>query len=270
MPVLPLTGDCRGDPVLALALPTSRSREEVLIAASDVTAVDTYTGVALRTSIEYHARWCQQPVTFCPPRDGAAWDLLSNLVGHELPGHVVVADDAPPAAPHVRDAVLPAQRIEEAGLMNRTASRMARSIGGERYGDRAAVMIATAFSVLADNALHHGSSSPIGAVYAVGYDREAHALQLVVTDLGPGLTGAAEPRDAMNRIVKHSRGAPRRRGSFHGLAGLAADADRKEIDLELRIASGAARLSWRRGDADIWESGSVPGFTAAAIVRLDQ
>ena len=85
----------------------------------------------------------------------------------------------------------------------------------------------------------------------------------MVTDLGAGLGAADDPEEAMIELIERSQNQ-----RAAGLAGLVADAGRKEIDLELRIASAGGRLSWREGVADVSAEQAVPGFTAAAIIRL--
>ena len=268
MPLFSLTGDRRGESVLALVAP-SGERDEVLIAAEGLTGVDAYTGVALRRGLEFYARYRQQPVTFCPPNDSAVWDLLSNLMGHDLPVHFTLSADALPAATHTRSAVLPARRYTSVAAVRDYADLMP-AVVGENYGMRHAIFLAKAFSVFTENALEHASDSPIGAVAAIGYDRESDALQLVVTDLGVGLTAESDPYEAMLKIAERSQGTIGRPGTLGGLAGLVREAQRKEIDLELRIASGAGRLSWRERLPDVSEAQTVSGFTAAAILHLDQ
>jgi anti-sigma regulatory factor (Ser/Thr protein kinase) len=268
MLVFSLTGDHRGESALAL-VPPSSERDELLIAAEELTACDTYSAVALRAAAEFYARYRQQPVTFCPPADSGVWDLLANLMGRDLPAHFTLSGDASPPAPSARCAVLPCQRITSIADVHAIAEHMPEIVG-ENYGMRPAIFLATAFSVFAENALQHASTSPIGAVAGVGYEREAEALQLVVTDLGPGLTADRDPYEAIIQMVERSQGNPRGQGVLGGLAGLVADAQRKGIDLELRIASGAGRLSWRAGAPNVSEAQAVPGFTAAAILNLDE
>ncbi len=96
--------------------------------------------------------------------------------------------------------------------------------------------MASAFGVLGENALIHAPDSRLED-RGNRIEREAGVLQLVVTDLARGLADAEDADEAVIDLVERSQ-RPR-----WGLDGLIAEARRKDIDFELRIASATGRLS---------------------------
>ena len=257
-----ITGDQRGESALAHLPVLGNPVEEVLIEARGLSHIDAFTAVTLRALVEYHGRHGQQTVTFRPPEGATTWSVLSNLMGRDLPRHFCLARETSPPASRARAAVLPTQRVETLDVADLIADGLPDVIGDE-YGRRNARFLAGAFGALAENALVHGSRSPTSALAAIGFDREANALQLVVNDLGKGLSLADDPEEAVIDLVERSG------DTGGGIAGLARDAERKEIDLDLRIASSGGRLSWRGGVPKVSAAQAVPGFTAAAIVHLE-
>lgn len=260
--IVSINGDQRGESALAHLPRFGTPREELLIAASGLSHVDTFTGIAVRALVEYYGRSCQQSITFCPPAKSPVWSMLSTLVGRDLPKHFALADGAGPPRAAARAVVLPTQRVETLAVTRLLSDGMIDLVG-DAYGKRNASMLAAAFGVFVENALVHGGESPIGALAAISHERETHALQLVVTDLGAGLVAEEEPEAAVIEMVERSE------TGFHGLAGLVADARKKGIDFELRIASGGGRLAWGEGPANVFGAQAVPGFTAAGIIHLD-
>jgi hypothetical protein len=260
--IVSFSGDQRGESALTHLPARHAERQELLIQASGLAKADTYTAVVTRALIEFYARRGQQTVTFCPPADPPTWGLLATLIGCDLPRHFTLTDDAP-KPPTARAAMIPVQPIASIEVADLLTRGLRQEIG-ETYGKRNIAILEGAFGTLVENGIEHAPDSPVGVLAAIGHEREAHVLQLVVCDLGAGLGAAADPEEAMIELVERSQSRP-----AAGLAGMVADARRKEIDLELRIASGASRLSWRHGVADVRADQAVPGFTAAAIIHLD-
>lgn len=261
--IVSISGDQRGESALAHLPTPGAAREELLIEASGLAKVDAFTAVTARALVEHYGRRGQQSVTFCPPTATAVWNLLSNLMGSDLPRHFALVDGASPPSSRARDAVLPTQRVESLNVADLLADGMPRVVG-DAYGKRNARFLGAAFGALAENAVLHASDSPVGALAAIGYDRESHALQVVVTDLGAGLGAAEDPEEGLTELMERSD------AKLGGVAGLTRDAQQKGIDLELRIASAGGRLSWRNAVPRVSGAQAVPGFTAAAIVHLDR
>lgn len=261
--IVSITGDQRGESALAHLPTLGGPREEILVEARGLTRVDSFTAVTLRALVEYYGRRLQQTVTFRPPTVSTVWDLLSNLMGADLPRHFCLADETSPPAPHAQGAVLPTQRVTSLDITDLLTDGLPTVIG-DAHGPRNARFLAAAFGVLVENALIHAPNSAVGALGAIDHEREANALQLVVTDLGAGLGAPEDPQEAVIGLVERSD------ENGGGIAGLVGDAQRKGIDLELRIASGSGRLSWRNGVPKVSEAQAVPGFTAAAIIHLDR
>jgi hypothetical protein len=259
-----ISGDQRGETALANLPNVGAGGEELHIEAGGLVKVDACTAVALRALVEYHGSRCHKTVTFRPPRSGQTSALLASLLGAGLPDYFCLASGTSFPVGRSRAAILPTRRIESLDDNDEVAEGLLDLIDDEIYGCRNVALVATAFGVFGENALIHAPDSVVGTLAAIAYEREASALQLVVTDLGRGLADAEDPYEAVIDLVERSQ----QHGG--GLDGLVADAHRKEIDLELRIASSSGRLSWRNGVPNVSEAQAVPGFTATAIIHLDQ
>jgi len=262
--IVSISGDQRGETALANLPTVGAGGEELRVEAGGLVKVDAYTAVVLRALAENYGSRYRKTVTFRPPKSDETWALLASLLGAGLPDYFCPAAGATFPVVHSRAAILPTRRIESVDDNDEVAERLLDLIDSDSYGRRNVALMASAFAVLGENALIHAADSVIGTFAAIAYERDAGTLQLVVTDLGRGLVGAEDPYEAVIDLVERSQ----QHGG--GLDGLVADARRKEIDLELRIASSSSRLSWRNGVPNVSEAQAVPGFTAAAIIHLDR
>lgn len=259
--LISISGDQRGESALVHLPNPNAEREEVLIEAQGLTHVDAFTAAALRGAVEYYGRRCQKTVTFGPPANTTVWRLLSSLMGTDLSHHFCLARGAAPPT-QARAAVLPTQRIDSLDVTDLIANGLPELIG-DNYGRRNARLLASAFGTLVENSLMHASTSPIGTLATINFEKDANTLQLVVADLGPGLGGAKDAEGALINLVEQSQ------KSGGGLTGLVEDSQRKEIDMELRIASAGGRLEWRDGTPEISGAQFLHGFTSAAIIQLE-
>jgi hypothetical protein len=235
--IISISGDQRGEAALTHLPVPGANGEELRIEAGGLSDVDVYTAVVIRALAEYYGSRCRMVVSLQPPRQAATWRLLAALLGRGLPEQFCLAPETEFPAMGSRAAILPTRLIDSLDDNDEVADHVVDLIGNN-YGYRNADLMAAAFGVLGENALLHGVDSPVRPIAAIGHERESNVLQLVVTDLGRGLV-SADPYEHMIDLVERSE---QTRG---GLYGLNAEARRKEIDLELRIASSAARLSWR-------------------------
>lgn len=262
--IVSISGDQRGETALANLPTVGVGDEELRVEAGGLVKVDAYTAVALRALVEYYGSRCHKMVTFRPPASDETWALLAGLLGAGLPEYFCLAAGASFPRGRSRAAILPTRRIESLDDNDEVAEGLLDLIDGDTYGRRNVALMATAFAVFGENALIHAADSVIGTLAAIIYEREASTLELVVTDLGRGLADAEDAYETVIDLVERSQ----QHGG--GLDGLVADARRKEIDLELRIASSSGRLLWRNGVPNVSEAQAVPGFTAAAIIHLDR
>lgn len=262
--IVSISGDQRGETGLANLPTVATGGEELRVEAGALVKADAYTAVALRALVEYYGSRCHKTVTFRPPRSDETWTLLAALLGAGLPDYFCLSAGASFPVERSRAAILPTRRIDSPDDNDQVAEGLLDLIDGDMYGRRIVALMASAFAVLGENALIHAPDSVTGTLAAIAYERDASTLQLVVTDLARGLAGAEDPYEALLDLVERSQ------QDGGGLDGLVADARRKEIDLELRIASSSGRLSWRNGVANVSEAQAVPGFTATAIIHLDR
>jgi hypothetical protein len=251
---------------LALLPPEAGSWDDAIIFAGGLEYSDAWTGTTLRSAIEYQARHCSRPVSLGPPTDVDACQQLLALIGahqpQDLPGHFCLADDAEmPDIEVPRSVILPAQRIDHHAQADGLTEILPALM--QSFPTSSARLIASAFAELIENSLASGSASPIGTVATVAHEREAHALQVVVADLAPGLPQDASSVQWLEALVKNSD------GDFRAWAGLIRTAERRQLDAELVVAAGSARLSWRAGaEPHVTTASQVAGFTAALELAL--
>ncbi len=158
---------------------------------------------------------------------------------------------------------MPAFRIEDpeqAMLLGQTIARAHTRLGVEIAAARAA---AEAIVVFADNARVHAADSRIGVTVACALEPEAGELQLVALDLGQAVRADPEPVERLREMVARSR------RDLGGLASMIMLAERRGLDVTLRLASGAARARWATSERLRYEEGpAVPGLVASFAVRL--
>jgi hypothetical protein len=255
--------DLRGEAALTTLLPQAGTdASEVLVVAQHLEKVDAFTACALRALIEYHARRRATRVTLNPPDDSETYRALWHLLGEDLPKHFCLSNDAsPPGKSAPRTVLLPATVIGSfpvadgiAGLVPRLCSAMP---------SRPARLIAGAFAELVDNGLFHGDDSPINVVAAIFHERDEHALQLVVTDLGARIARESDAAAALSDCLAMSEKAD------GGLVSLVNQIGRfDDVDAGVSIASGNGRLQWANGEWTTEQAQHVDGFTASMSVRL--
>jgi hypothetical protein len=184
-------------------------------------------------------------------------DLLSPL-----PAGCELVEDQPRPARN-REIVVPAMRIEgpeTAELLGHTIARVHAGLGVDVSAVRA---VAGALVALAENAREHATDSSVGVMVACALERPTNELQLVALDLGGALATAADPPARLREALARSR------AQLGGLASLILLAERRGLDVTLRLASGPARARWRAGDRVRYEEGATaPGFVASFSVRL--
>jgi hypothetical protein len=251
---------------LALLPPEGGRWDDAILFAGGLRHCDAWTGTALRSAVEYQARHCSRPIGLGPPTDGNACRELLALIGahhpDDLPRHFCLSDDAElPDISVPRTVLLPAQRIDHYTDADRFTDILPTLLHAFPQGS--ARLIASAFGELTDNSLQWGAASPIGTVATVAHEREAHALQVVVCDLAPGLPQAEASVEWLGGLGKRSA------GDLSAWAGLIRTAERRELDAELAVAVGSARLSWRAGgEPQVTAASQVAGFTAALELAL--
>lgn len=252
-----LPADLRSEPALLVLPERGAAPEEMFFLGEPVRHIDAWGGAALRTAIEYFARYHQRQVTLSLPESKPACDLLHALVRHCCPRHLVLPTDSPDhAAPQPRNVLLAARRILSLEHADALADDLFDRGGGELL---ATVRFAAKYlPALALNALTHGKNSPTEPVACAIHERDENEVQLVVIDLGSRMEG--EDAATLERAVK---------GRSDGtLRTLVESATARDIDLTLTLASGKARLYWRAGAWSRATAEPVPGFTAALTLPI--
>lgn len=258
---LSAAGDVRGANALQFIPRAGAVASEVMLLATAVTHVDAWTACAWRTVIEYHGRVRCVRVVLTPPKDASVCRTIVGLLGQELPKDLCYANDADvPASRAPRTVILPATAIrsfDEADLISGILPQL-----GAAFPSRAMRFVEAAFGELVDNAIEWGRGSPVGAVVAAFHERDAHELQLVVTDLGALFVPDEETHLELERLARDSVSNA---GGWGSLAGMA---ERRGLEATLEIAAGSGRLSWRGGEWSAVQTQLVGGFTAGVSVGL--
>jgi hypothetical protein len=164
-----------------------------------------------------------------------------------------------------RSVFLPATPIDDlevAALM----SRYLRAGGGASAGLSVTESryLATTLMIVADNGLQHGRSS-CGIVICGAVEPQTSTAQLVAIDLGTSISGSVDPGAALRRCVDSAR------RPFGGLQHLVDLANRANLDVSVRIASGTARSRWDSADR-LWRhdiAAFAPGFTVGISISSD-
>jgi hypothetical protein len=260
--VIKLADDLRGDEALRYMPRGVKAPEAVLISATELSGVDSWTGTVTKTIIEFHSRWQQRPIRLEPPQDPATWSMLAAMIGTDLPvGFDLAGRKSWPPDPS-RKVTLPAQRISSLDVVDKLAEAIEERLT-LNYPNKLAGYLGSAFGSVAENAVVHGAGSPTDPLGAVSYDAEMNELSLVVSDLGPGISGEADPVVALEELI------PGRR-PLSGLSSIASEAERKDIDVSLTVAAGHARRFWRRGGtwSSFEEDFSSRGFTVGVRIHI--
>jgi hypothetical protein len=108
-----LSGEVCGEHALAYLPARGQAPSEWMFHAGELTAIDAWGAVALRTAIEFYARYQARQVTISQPREPGAWRLLYHLIREDCPAHARLSNDANPPADRVAPSaiILPATRI---------------------------------------------------------------------------------------------------------------------------------------------------------------
>ena len=259
--VIKLANDLRGDEALRYMPRTGKTPEAVLISATELGDVDSWTGTVTKTIIEFHGRWQQRPVRLEPPQGSATWSLLATMIGTDLPAGFGLAGKRSWPPDPSRKVIVPVQRIGSLDLADRLADAVRERLE-LNYPNKLARYLGGAFGSLAENAVVHGVRSPTDPLGAVSYDAEMNELCLVVSDLGAGTSREADPVATLDQLVPGPR-------PLSGLASIAGEAERKDIDVSLTIAAGPARRFWRRGGTwSSYQDFPTRGFTAGVRIHL--
>lgn len=260
--VIRLAGDLRGDEALRYMPRGGKAPEGILISATELSGIDSWTGTVTKTIIEFHGRWQQRPVRLEPPQDPKTWSMLAAMIGTDLPAGFGLAGKRSWPPDPSRKVTLPAQRITSLDVADRLADATEERLQFN-YPPKLARYVGATFGSLAENAVVHGASSPIDPLGAVSYDADMDELSLVVSDLGAGIDAEADPVTALEQLVPGAR-------SLSGLASIAGEAERKDIDASLTVAAGPARRFWRRGGTwgSFQDDFSTRGFTVGIRIHL--
>jgi hypothetical protein len=261
-----LVGQLRGEHALAylatLTTPRLAGAYRRVLVVNGLTACDAHTGLVLRVCIDLHLDGHPgNRAQIWEPKDESVWRRLHDLLS-PLPDRCELVEDQsyPERDPEI---VVPAFRIddpEQAALLGQTIARAHTRLGVDLAAARAA---AEAIVVFVDNARLHAADSRIGVSVACTLEPDSRELQVVALDLGQGVSADPEPVERLREIVARSR------RDLGGLASLILLAERRRLDVTLRLASGAARARWTTGERLRYEEASpVPGFVASLTVRL--
>jgi hypothetical protein len=257
-----LTGERVLAHLAALTTPRRAGAYRRVLVVNGLTGCDSCTGLVLRACIDLHLEGDPgNRAQIWEPKDAAVWRRLHDLLS-PLPDRCELVEDQlhPARDPEI---IVPAFRIEDpeqAMLLGQTIARAHTRLGVEIAAARAA---AEAIVVFADNARVHGADSRIGVTVACVLEPDTRELQLVALDLGQGVSADPEPVERLRELVARSR------RDLGGLASLIMLAERRRLDVTLRLATGAARARWATSERLRYEEGpAVPGFVASFTVRL--
>lgn len=247
-----LPADLRAEAALQLLPQRGTTPDELMLLGEPVRHIDAWGGAALRTTIEYFARYQQRQVTLSMPESRPACELLHGLVRHDHPAHLVLPSDSNQHdAPQPPNVLLAARRVPAPEHADALAEDLfERGSGRLREPIRFAAKHLPELSL---NALTHGGNSPTAPVVCAVHEREEDEVQLVIIDLGSRM--ARDNAEALEHAV-------RGRADGH-LRSLVESAQARDIDLSLTLASGVGRLYWRDGRWSRATAEAVPGFTAA-------
>jgi hypothetical protein len=257
--ILSAGGDCRSEGGLFLLPQRGEPAAEIGVFADSMAAIDAWGAAALKTSVEYYARYQQRQVTTSRPRRDDIWRLFYHLLSSDCPSHFVLTNDAePPTGRMPASIILPAVRVGSVDAAEGIAEMLLSRNSGNLT--RAVRFIAEELPELIDNALQHALNTPTSPVVCCFYDATEDELQLVVCDLGTGYDGAeASASGLVAAIDAQPRG---------GLSSAIGVATSRGLDATLTVAAGNGRVYWRAGTWTTAEAAAVPGFTVALAVQI--
>jgi hypothetical protein len=250
------------------AQPASGSAEdpELVIDASAAQVVDAFTGAVTMANVEEHLGkpGKGRSATVTPPQGGEVHGRFYTMLTLAPKGCKV--EHAGATAP-VRDPriLLPATRIHTASEADTLAlflraSSQRSDLGTARLGSREAGLLAAALPDLVDNAMRHAPSSGCGVIVCSALESDNREAQLVVTDLGTGVSGSPEALSLLREAWTRSR---TELGSLHYLT---ERASMFGLDVSVQIRTGDAHGRWRRR----WNSDNAeftPGWTVGVTIH---
>ncbi len=261
-PMISCPADCTGETGLGLLPQPGSAPCEAWLLSEGVARVDACGAAALRALVEFRARAQQERLFVTPPEDPTARRLLITALGGGLPSKVLGIDGNPLSVDRAaRSVILPACRVRSVSDVDALAEHLQERARG--YNSRAAALVAIAFAHLAENALQHAPDSSVRAITAVTHDRDTDALRLAVIDLGGSVARHQDAADVLSELAAGS--AEREAG---GLASLVDLAERRSLNLTLRLTAGTGRLVWDRAGFRTHSSSSIGGFAAWVDVRI--
>lgn len=201
---LSMTGDISRQVAPRCLLMPGDDSSELVILAAGVTQIDAVAGTATRLRLARHLR--RHPnaqVTMVPPTDptiaGRYIELLSPL-----PSGMTIAGDEAAAEPG-RFALVPATPISDESDAVAAAAFALEACDVAKVSYDRANLVALAVAELASNAIRHaiGTSDPVVVAATVrGRDR---TIEVAATDLGQGLSEAADAARLI-RTIPGARG----------------------------------------------------------------
>lgn len=245
--------DARGPHGLEQLTRIDPSDHEIFLDLSAVDLVDAWTATALRALVEL---WSvdSREISLVAPRKPAARSMLAAMTG-PLQSKVVPPLSWRAEADDVRRVLLAAQRLSDLDACATASAEISRSA---RTFDRTSVLVArAALAVFVENGLTYGHDSPIDIVASIAQNPTGDEIHVVVTDLADHHLARQEVEDAYQRSVS----------DLGGLSFVGALAVQQGMNLQLRLASGTARLAALGDEWVASEGRHVPGFTAAAVIR---
>jgi hypothetical protein len=252
-------GDFRGEAGLSLLPLRGAPAAEVGIFADGMVGIDAWGAAALKTSVEYYARYQQQQVSMSAPSRAPVWRVLYHLLASDCPRHFVPTDDAQlPAAQRPSAVLLPAVRVPSIDA----AEGIAEVLLGRASGrlTRAVRFVAEELPELVDNSIRHARRSPTAPVACCFYDAEEDELQLVVCDLGSGFDRDESAGESLLAAVDAQP-----RGGLRSAAEVAAS---RGLDATLTVAAGNGRVYWRSGSWSAAAAVAVSGVAAAVAIQI--
>lgn len=255
---LSMTGDIRRQVApRCLLMPGDGSSELVLLAAG-VTQVDVVAGIATRLRIARHMRHHPDAqVTIVPPSDPVAAERYVEMLTPLPDGVSIAGGELPTGA--TRFALVPATPIVDESAAIAAAAFALEACDAARVSHPRANLAALAVAELSSNAIRYSVGSQDSAIVAATVRGRARTLEVAVTDLGRGLSEAAD----VLRLVREIPGAS---GGTGGLADLIRQGQRHKIDVSIEVLAGTARLRWTWSSHRTERLAYIPGTTV--VVRI--
>jgi hypothetical protein len=263
-----LTGELAGPTALQrIPGPPSGAPEELCLDATGVTTTDSFAAVAVQATFHQHLS-ANPESTAClwPPKDPASQRRLYSLLG-PLPDRCALPSDfhVPERDPRIIIPAMPVEDVDEAELIARTikAAGSTARLGNLRLAVNQAQVLATGGFALLDNALSHPSGSPCPPIVSCSIEVGSRNVQLVVHDLGSGISNDPKPLDALRVCLERSR------ANFGGIS-TTVDLLRNRGDgASMVIRTGTAQARWSENWSTREGAHSV-GWGVGLLIDRDQ